>query len=68
MSKDKTALSFLGETFEVDVTPSWSNCGEYCRAVTVGFIFRIISQTESIAIDGPSHVETESVVEGLVDD
>jgi hypothetical protein len=43
MGKDQTALSLLGETFEVDVTPGWGDGGEYCGAVRVVFIFRIVS-------------------------
>jgi hypothetical protein len=43
MGKDKTALSLLGKTFEVDITPGWGNGGEYCGAIRVIFIFWVVS-------------------------
>jgi hypothetical protein len=68
MGKDKTTLSFLGETFEVHVTPCWGNCCEDCGTLTFCTVFGVVSYAKTVAVYGTTHVETEFAVKGLVDD
>lgn len=68
MRKNQTASSFLGETFQVHVTPCRGYSGEDCRTLRFFSVFRVVSYSKAVTIYGSTHVETEFAVEGLVDD